>query len=102
MAPTSPTSPNRHKDREKIVRGKTKDRAAFNATVLELVKLIQAGLAIFGTYDVTDPSSSALIIDGLLCDVTVDGIRKWTAEVGEPCIGVEVGQVHPIPDSANP
>lgn len=53
-------------------------------------------------YDVTDPSSSALIIDGLLCDVTVDGIRKWTAEVGEPCIGVEVGQVHPIPDSANP
>jgi hypothetical protein len=102
IAPTSPTStPNRHKDKEKIGRGKTKDRAAFNATVLELVKLIQAGLAIFGMYDVTDRLSSALIIDGLLCDVTVDGIRKWTAEVGEPCIGVEVGQVHPIPDSAN-
>lgn len=90
ISPTSPNlTPNRHKDREKISKGKTKDRAAFNATVLELVKLIQAGLAIFGMYDVADPSTSALIIDGLLCDVTVDGIRKWTAEVGEPCIGVE-------------
>lgn len=66
--------------------GKTKERFTFIATVLELVKLIQAGLAIFGMYD----SSATPSLDGLLCDVTVDGIRKWIAKVGGPCVGLEV------------
>ena len=68
--------------------GKTKERFNFIATVLELVKLIQAGLAIFGMYD--SNATPNLILDGLLCDVTVDGIRKWIAKVGGPCIGLEV------------
>jgi hypothetical protein len=66
------------------VRGKTKDRALFNATVLELVKLIQAGLFIFGLY------GSRFLPDGLLCDNTVEGIRRWIITIGEPCVGLEV------------
>jgi hypothetical protein len=68
--------------------GKTKERFNFIATVLELVKLIQAGLVIFGMYD--SNATPNLILDGLLCDVTVDGIRKWIAKVGGPCVGLEV------------
>ena len=47
--------------------GKTKERFTFIATVLELVKLIQAGLTIFGMYDYNATSN----LDGLLCDGTV-------------------------------
>ncbi|KAF8640106.1 hypothetical protein AX17_001342 [Amanita inopinata Kibby_2008] len=60
---------------------RTRDRVLFTATVLELVKLIQAGLSLFGMY--AGPS------DGLLCDTTVDGIRRWIADIGEPIIGLE-------------
>ena len=30
-------------------------------------------------------------MDGLLCDVTVEGIQRWVSEVGESSVGVEVG-----------
>ena len=69
--------------------GKTKERFTFIATVLELVKLIQAGLAIFGMYG-SSASTPNLILDGLLCDVTVDGIRTWIAKIGGPCVSLEV------------
>jgi hypothetical protein len=69
--------------------GKTKERITFIATVLELVKLIQAGLAIFGMYG-SNTATPKLNLDGLLCDVTVDGIRKWIATVGGPCVSLEV------------
>ena len=62
---------------------KTKDRPSFVPTVLELVKLLQASLALFGFY----PLSS---FDGLLCDESVDGIKLWIAHVGGPCVGLEV------------
>ncbi|KAG5652466.1 hypothetical protein H0H81_004962 [Sphagnurus paluster] len=61
-----------------------KDNSLFIATVLELVKLVQAGLAIFGMY----PSAPARL-DGLLCNQTVDAIRRWILSVGEPCVGLE-------------
>lgn len=106
-------------------------------TVLELVKLVQAGLVIFGMYGFSgsndndndngyrgsndndngyrgsnddgnkDGSRTAgagagrgttLPIDGLLCDVTVEGIQRWVGEIGEPCVGVEVGFVFSCPD----
>jgi len=57
----------------------------FNATVLGLVEAVQASLAIFGMFDLNHEKN------GLLCDVTVDGIQKWIAEIGEPHIHVEVG-----------
>ncbi|KAH9938141.1 uncharacterized protein B0H18DRAFT_1099992 [Fomitopsis serialis] len=65
-------------------KGNARSAACFNATVLELVKLTQAGLAMFELFD-TSPEER----NGLLCDVTCDGIRRWAAEVGEPCMKIE-------------
>ncbi|EGO27567.1 hypothetical protein SERLADRAFT_435344 [Serpula lacrymans var. lacrymans S7.9] len=74
----------------------------FNATVLELVKLVQAALAICGMFPLaglvnvassgqgSTPSSLTICeLDGLLCDVTVEGLQRWVAELGERCVGVE-------------
>jgi hypothetical protein len=30
------------------------------------------------------------LLDGLLCDVTVEGIKAWINEIGGPCAGIEV------------
>ncbi|KAI0921120.1 hypothetical protein AcV7_003406 [Taiwanofungus camphoratus] len=65
-------------------KGSARSGAFFNAAVLELVKLIQAALAIFGMFD---PSPEER--NGLLCDVTCDGIKRWVTEVGELCVRVE-------------
>lgn len=59
--------------------------ALFNATVLELVKLIQASLAIFGMFDLAPEEK-----DGLLCDVTCEGIQQWVSVIGEPYLKIEV------------
>lgn len=53
--------------------------------MLGLVKAIQASLTIFGMFDLNYERN------GLLCDLTVDGIQKWVVEIGEPHIHVEVG-----------
>jgi hypothetical protein len=66
------------------IKSKTKDRSLFNATMLELVKFIQASLLLFGFLSIDEDE-----IDGLLCDDTVEGIQRWVAEVGEQCVGVE-------------
>ncbi|KAF8450735.1 hypothetical protein L210DRAFT_2408267 [Boletus edulis BED1] len=57
--------------------------------VLELVKLLQAALAICGMFPLLPLHTSAAAVDGLLCDVTIDGLRRWVAEIGESLIGVE-------------
>ncbi|KAF8655267.1 hypothetical protein AX16_003168 [Volvariella volvacea WC 439] len=67
--------------------GRTKDRAAFSATVLELVKLLQAGLSIFGLYDTV--STGSVLLDGLLCDATVEGIQRWVADIGQAYLSLE-------------
>ncbi|KAH6914895.1 hypothetical protein BKA70DRAFT_1141133 [Coprinopsis sp. MPI-PUGE-AT-0042] len=80
--PETTFSPQPH-DAKRIptVRGKTKDTGTFVHTVLELVKVIQAGLSIFGYY--TSP------LDGLLCDSTLDAITRWMADIGEPLLGLD-------------
>ncbi|KAF7352772.1 hypothetical protein MVEN_01243800 [Mycena venus] len=60
------------------------DRATFSASVLELVRLIQASLAIFGLFP-ADPRA----LDGLLCDKTVEGLNTWVDDVGEQCVNIE-------------
>ncbi|KAF9646031.1 hypothetical protein BDM02DRAFT_3148177 [Thelephora ganbajun] len=55
----------------------------FNATVLGLVKAVQASLTIFGMFDLNYERN------GLLCDVTVEGIQQWIVEIGGPHINVE-------------
>ena len=57
----------------------------FRATVLELVKLMQAGLAVCGMFDLAKEARN-----GLLCDKTCDGLQRWVTEIGEPCIRLEV------------
>lgn len=57
----------------------------FAATVLELVKLIQAALSVCGMF----PLTTLPMFDGLLCDVTIDGLHKWMVEVGESFPGIE-------------
>lgn len=63
----------------------SRSREMFNATVLELVKLVQAALAIFGMFDISPEERN-----GLLCDITCEGIQKWVAEIGEPYLHIEV------------
>ena len=62
---------------------KAKSRTLFNATVLELVKLIQSALAIYGFFPL--PLVIGEFADGLLCDITVQGIQKWIGEIGANC-----------------
>jgi hypothetical protein len=57
----------------------------FNTTILELVKLIQAALSLFGMFNLRQDEWN-----GLLCDLTVDGIQRWVSEIGESHMGVEV------------
>lgn len=57
----------------------------FRQTVLELVRLIQCGLSLFGLFS-TDLEEQ----DGLLCDTTVEAIQKWVVDIGEPYLKVEV------------
>lgn len=78
--------------------GKTRDRTIFNATVLELVKIIQAALSIFGFYG--SVTSGNIVLDGLLCDSTIDGLHKWLTEIADPLFGLEVSSLsnlfHPL------
>ena len=57
----------------------------FGTTILELVKIIQAALSLFGMFSLCQDDWN-----GLLCDLTVDGIQRWVTEIGEAHMGVEV------------
>jgi len=54
---------------------KTSDRIPFYGAVLELVKLCQVALMVFGKLD-------AEYADGMLCDVTERAINDWWTEIG--------------------
>lgn len=62
----------------------------FAMYVLELVKFLQASLVICGMFSLPPPHTPAAAFDGLLCDVTIDGLRRWVAEIGDSLIGPEV------------
>jgi len=61
---------------------KTSDRVPFSEAVLELVKICQVALFIFGKLE---PE----YIDGLLCDVTEKAINDWWTEVGSEYFNIE-------------
>jgi len=71
---------------------KIRSSALFGTTILELVKITQAALSIFGMFSLCQDEW-----DGLLCDLTVDGIQRWVTEIGEPHMGVEVWYHHSYP-----
>ncbi|KAK0731858.1 hypothetical protein B0H67DRAFT_476141 [Lasiosphaeris hirsuta] len=61
---------------------KTSDKIVFFKAVLELIKLCQVALFIFGKLDQE-------YIDGLLCDVTETAINNWWTEIGSEYFNVE-------------
>jgi hypothetical protein len=71
---------------------KTLGADVFAHTVLELVRLVQAALGVFGLFDLAPDERN-----GLLCDATVQGLQRWTAEVGEPLLRLEVCAVACLP-----
>ncbi|KAJ7638832.1 hypothetical protein FB45DRAFT_1055059 [Roridomyces roridus] len=83
--PLAPLSPSTTPSGRYASRGKTRgDRAVFGASVLELVRLLQASLAIFGLFSIESRA-----IDGLLCDKTVEGLSTWVTDIGEQCVNLE-------------
>ncbi|KAG6897456.1 hypothetical protein C0992_001456 [Termitomyces sp. T32_za158] len=87
---TSSSSVSKPKPALALALPKAKPNPDFIDTVLELVKLIQAALALFGMYRLV-PKSQTICPhrDGLLCDETVDAIRRWILDIGQPCVGLE-------------
>ncbi|KAK3938932.1 hypothetical protein QBC46DRAFT_450826 [Diplogelasinospora grovesii] len=61
---------------------KTSDRIPISQAVLELVKLCQVALFIFGKLDQE-------YMDGLLCDVTETAINNWWTEIGSEYFNIE-------------
>jgi len=61
---------------------KTSDRIPVSQAVLELIKLCQVALFIFGMLDQE-------FIDGLLCDVTETAINNWWTEIGSEYFNME-------------
>ncbi|KAL2260803.1 hypothetical protein VTK26DRAFT_5101 [Humicola hyalothermophila] len=61
---------------------KTSDRIPFFESVIELVKLCQLALFIFGMLEEE-------YIDGLLCDVTEQAINDWWIEIGSEYFNIE-------------
>lgn len=56
----------------------------FVAVVLEFVRAIQAALACFQLYPLIPDAQ-----DGLLCDITVEGLQRWVSQIGEPYLNVQ-------------
>ena len=63
----------------------TGSEPTFTNTVLCLSAILQAGLSLFGMFSAAPEEH-----DGLLCDLTVDGIRRWVTEIGEPYRKIDV------------
>lgn len=61
---------------------KTSDRIPFPQAVIELVKLCQLALFVFGML-------GQEYIDGLLCDVTEQAINDWWTEIGSEYFNIE-------------
>ena len=61
---------------------KTSDRISFVQAVLELVKLCQTALFMFGVLEEE-------YIDGLLCDVTEKAVNDWWTEIGSEYFNIE-------------
>lgn len=61
---------------------KISDRIPFSQAVLELIKLCQVALVVFGKLD-------QAYIDGLLCDLTETAINNWWIEIGSEYFNIE-------------
>lgn len=57
---------------------------SLTVSVLGLIQLLQTALALFGMFDISKAQRN-----GLLCDVTVKGLERWTVEIGEATLSLE-------------
>ncbi len=73
---------------------RAEDVPKFQIVVTNFIKLVQAALSVFGFFDVADEER-----DGLLCDVTLDGIQKCVQEISG-LADVVVSHIHPWPRSS--
>lgn len=83
----------------------------FTYLVIELVKLIQAALALWGMFqDVGEDMHGRLIgpgmeVDGLFCDETKNAISRWRKEMGmehEESLKIEVRTPMPLRTGTDP
>ena len=72
------------------------EEGQFKATVLALVKIIQCALSLFELFPI-----GAKEQNGLLCDLTTEGLKKWAKEIGQPYMKVQTSSVSPL-DSISP
>ena len=54
-------------------------------TMLDLIKLVQVILALFGMFDMSPTECNSL-----LCDITADRIQQWTYKVSQPLLSLKV------------
>lgn len=59
----------------------------FKNTVLELVRVVQAALSLFGMFSLASDER-----DGLICDSTVDGMQRWADSIGTS-LRIEVSKI---------
>lgn len=59
--------------------------ATFRQTVIEMVRLMQCGLSLYGMFPTNYDEQN-----GLLCDDTLNGMERWVSEIGQPYLGIEV------------
>ncbi|OCH94087.1 hypothetical protein OBBRIDRAFT_723647 [Obba rivulosa] len=63
----------------------TRMSEAFRTTVLELVTLVQTALAMFNLFEMCPEERN-----GLLCDITCEGVRRWVSQIAEPVLKLDV------------
>ncbi|KAG8973067.1 hypothetical protein FRB90_010022, partial [Tulasnella sp. 427] len=71
LNPKGGTSSNQRSGRDSARNSQIESAPTLQATVLNLIKVLQSALSLFGFFDIAEEER-----DGLLCDTTVDGIRK--------------------------
>lgn len=90
LNPKGGTSPNQRSGKDSARSSHAEPAPTLQTTVLNLIKIVQSALSLFGLFDIAEEER-----DGLLCDTTVDGIRKCIDVIGK-FVDVEV-RIRPSP-----
>lgn len=78
LNPRGGTSPNQRSGKDSARSSHVEPAPTLQTTVLNLIKIVQSALSLFGLFDIAEEER-----DGLLCDTTVDGIRKCIDVIGK-------------------
>ncbi|KAG8927144.1 hypothetical protein FRC00_002260, partial [Tulasnella sp. 408] len=78
LNPKGGTSPNQRSGKDSARSSHLEPAPTLQTTVLNLIKIVRSALSLFGLFDIAEEER-----DGLLCDTTVDGIRKCIDVIGK-------------------